>query len=111
MKEITEEKLFELYTDTLQKCGIRLLEMNDESIGYYIFEEFDIGVVSFFHNDALTRLEQANFITETIVYKSSLLRKKLMKLQNTELWNIESVKHSKEWQDILIMSDEIKALL
>jgi len=111
MIEITVDKLMELYIDTLQKCGMQLLEMKDDYIGYCIFEEFDTGVISFLHNNTLSRLKQANLITETIAQKCTLLREKFMKLQNTELWNIKSVKHSQEWREILELSDEIRALL
>ena len=41
MQNISLSKLMELYVDTLQHCGTHLLEMSDEDIGYYIFEEFD----------------------------------------------------------------------
>ena len=111
MTEITVDKLMELYIDTLQKCDMQLLETNDDWIGYCIFEEFDIGAISFLHNNVLSRLKQANLITENIAQKSSLLREKFMKLQNTELWNINSVKHSKEWKEIFELSEEIRLLL
>ena len=30
------------YIDTIEKCGVELLEMSDDDIEYSIFEEFDI---------------------------------------------------------------------
>ena len=100
-----------MFVDTLQKCGINLLEMNDEDIGYYVFEEFDIGATSFLHDDTLSKLKEANLITETIAQKSAALREKFMKLQNTEQWNVKSVRCSKKWREVLELSDEIKSCL
>ena len=53
MKEISIEKKFDLYLDTLEKCGIELLNLSDEMIGYYIFEEFEVGAISFLYKDNL----------------------------------------------------------
>ncbi|MDR3091273.1 MAG: hypothetical protein LBU36_03605 [Clostridiales bacterium] len=104
-------RLMELFVDTLQKCGTRLLEMSDEDVGYCIFEEFDIGSASFLHEDALLKLKEANLITEEISQKSIVLRNKFIEIQNTEQWNIQSVRESREWREILELSDEIKNLL
>lgn len=101
----------ELFVDTLQKCGMHLLEKDDAYIGYCIFEEFDTGAVSFLHNDTLQKLKTANLINENVSQKSSELRSKFMKLQNTDQWNVNSVKRSKAWREILELSDEIKSLM
>ncbi|MDQ2087479.1 hypothetical protein RBH29_13690 [Herbivorax sp. ANBcel31] len=108
---ISVEKLMEFYVDTLQKCGTNLLEMSDEDIEYNIFEEFDVGAISFLHDDTLSKLKKANLITEEISHKSSVLRSKFMFLQNTDLWNVSSVRNNKSWDEILKLSDEIKSLL
>jgi len=99
------------YVDTLKQCGLHLLEMSDEDIGYYIFEEFDGGAISFLHENTLSELKKANLITETVSQKSAELRSKFLALQDTDLWNIDSVKRSKEWREILELSDEIKSLI
>lgn len=109
--DISVDKLMELYVDTLQKCGTHLLKMGDEDIEYNIFEEFDIGVISFLHDETLLKLKKANLITEKVSQKSSALRNKFMELQNTDQYNVESVRHSITWREILELSDEIKSLL
>ena len=43
MEQITVKKLFEFYNDTLNKCGTFLLNEDDKTIEYNIYEEFDIG--------------------------------------------------------------------
>jgi hypothetical protein len=109
--EISINKLMEFYVDTLEKCGTNLLKMSDEDIEYNIFEEFDVGAISFLHDDTLSKLKETNLITEEISQKSSVLRSKFLLLQNTDLWNIASVRNSENWNEILKLSDEIKSLL
>lgn len=111
MMDITVNELMELFIDTLQKCGLHLLEMIDENIEYFIFEEFDIGACSFLHENTLSKLRNANMITEIVSQKSAELREKFFALQNTNMWTVDSIKHSQEWREILELSDEIKALL
>ena len=103
-------KLFDFYTDTLNKCGIYLLNEDDETIEYNIFEEFDIGVVSALFPENTEQLCKAGLISENKKIKSQELRDKVMKLQNTEEWTIISVKNSAKWRDILLLSDEIKSI-
>ncbi len=109
--EIITNKLMEFYIDTLEKCGTYLLKMSDEDIEYIIFEEFDVGAISFLHDDTLAKLKEANLITEEISQKSSVLRSNFLLLQNTDLWNVDSVRNSENWNEILKLSDEIKLLL
>jgi len=111
MKEISIEKKFDLYLDTLEKCGIELLNLSDEMIGYYIFEEFEVGAISFLYKDNLLSLADEGLIDNEIYFKSQILRKKFMALQGTDLWNIESVKKADKWKEILQLSDKIKELI
>ena len=111
MKHITIDESMELFVGTLRHCGVHLLEMSDDDIGYYIFEEFDGGAISFLHEYTLSRLREAKLITEEVSQKSAELRYKFMALIDTPLWDVDSVKVSEEWRAILELSDEIKALL
>jgi len=104
-------KLLELFIDTLNKCGVYLLEMEDTCIGYNIFEEFDIGAISFLHDNTLKKLKGANLINDNIAKMSSELRSNFLALQDTDLWNVDSVKHATEWRNILELSDIIKLQL
>lgn len=110
MEPITTEKLFELYKDTLDKCGSYLLKENDDVIKYNVFEEFDIGIHSFFHSDNLRTLYLKGFISEDKLLKSNLLRDKVIILQNSQEWNMHSLKTSKNWRDVFALCDDIKAL-
>ena len=111
MGKLSIYERMEIYLDTLQQCGLHLLKMNDEDIGYYIFEEFDVCACSFLHENTLSALKEAGLITENIERKSTELRKKFFALENTDLWNVNAVKHSKEWREILELSAKIKSLL
>lgn len=109
--EITIEERYDLFVDTLNKCGMYLLNENDETISYFIYEEFDIGVVSFLHSDNLDTLMQNGYINKNIVSMCNNLRQLVFGLQNTEEWNLENIRNSIKWRNILELSDEIKLLL
>lgn len=108
--EATVTERMKLFLETLQKCGMYLIESDTITIEYNIFEEFDIGAVSFLHISNLIILKDAGLINELIMKKSIELRNKFMELQGSEKWNVESVKNSYEWLEILELSDEIKRI-
>jgi len=56
MNEITIDQLYELYLDTAAKCNSQITSLDSGELEYNLFEEFDIGVTSFFHNDSLQKL-------------------------------------------------------
>jgi len=109
--EISPFALMELYVDTMKKCGMFLQKADDDIIEYNIFEEFDIGVISFLHEQSLVRLENAGLISREIRQLSADLRKRFMELQNTDQWNCEAVRTSDKWEEILKISDAINHLL
>lgn len=111
MNNRTVNDLMEDFTNTLQQCGTHLLKMSNEDIGYYIFEEFDVYAGSFLHKNTLSALLEVGLITENIAKKSAELREKFFALENTDQWNVDSIRHDKKWRDILELSDEIKSLL
>jgi hypothetical protein len=109
MKQVTEQELLNLFNDTLNKCGTYLLNEDDSTIEYSIYEEFDVGVNSFFHEDSLKILLENNLINLTVYKKSSLLRKKLKELELSSDWGIENFKSSLKWKEIMLLADEIKS--
>lgn len=111
MDKISIEKLMELYVDTIDKCGTYLLNEDDMSIGYNIFEEFDIGVITFLHANVLQRLHDAGFINNVTMYKSSTLRDLVLDLQQGDKWNVDAVRFSPDWRKVLEPADEIKGCL
>lgn len=109
MEQITEQELFEFYNDTLNKCGVFLLQEDDETIEYNIYEDFDIGIHSFFHPDSLQRLYDSGLISEDKLNESILLRNKVIDIQNTDEWGFEHLRTSEKWKEIMTLSDKIKA--
>lgn len=109
MEQITEQKLLEFYNDTLDKCGTFLLDEDDETIEYNVYEEFDIGVHSFFHKDSLQRLYDSGLISADKLKESTMLYNKVIDLQNTDEWDFEYFKTSEKWKEIMQLSDRIKA--
>jgi hypothetical protein len=111
VKEITIKELYDFFVDTLQSCGTHLLNTTDDEIEYEIFEQLDIGVVSFFHEDSLKWLHHSGFISSEIVEKGSEFRKKVYDIQTRQLWNINAVRNSQEWYALLSLADEIKTMI
>ena len=108
MENISVDNLFGLYIDTINHCGEFLLKSEDEEIGYRIFEEFDIGAISFLHEQNLKILVDEGMIDNATSDLSKELRAKFMKLQGSSIWGVEFVKTSKEWLEIMKLSDKIR---
>lgn len=102
------DKLYDVYTDTINSCGIFLINESDDEIEYKIFEEFIIGVISFLHWKTLERLNLAGYISKGVEEKSISFRKKVLEIENTNEWNISSVRTSPMWREIMILSDDIR---
>jgi hypothetical protein len=104
-------ELMKFYLDTLSRCGLSVLDMDDEDIAYNIFEEFDIGAVTFLHENTLTELLNANLISKDVFDKSLMLRRKFFNLQNSDLRTIKAIKHNNKWIELFKLADEIKSML
>ncbi|HAB8417866.1 TPA_asm: hypothetical protein GYT23_11035, partial [Listeria monocytogenes] len=102
---------FDWYIDTLEKSGMFILELSNEEIETFIFEDFIVGVTSFFSKNNLSELKANEIIDEDMEKNTYLLREKVLKIDNTDLWNINSVRQSSEWLDIFRRSDELKRQL
>ena len=108
MKHITLGKLFELYVDIFDKFGLYLIKENDQMIEYYIFETTDINI-GYCSNRILTIFLENGIIDEEIFDKSSEFLEKFRALERTTLkWNIDLIRQSFEWKQLMILSDRIK---
>lgn len=107
------EKRYEEFKHTLEHCGTFLLTLSDKEIEYHIFEEFDISARTLLYKDMLEIFLDEGLIDDSIKEKCLLLRDTFVNIQpnKPELWNTESVRNSKQWKEILGLSDEIKKLL
>ncbi|MBC2152099.1 hypothetical protein HCB00_11295 [Listeria innocua] len=111
MKKLTVGGKFDWFIDTLEKSGMFILELSNEEIETFIFEDFIVGVTSFFSKNNLSELRVNEIIDEDMEKNAYLLREKVLKIDNTDLWNINSVRQSSEWLDIFRRSDELKRQL
>lgn len=109
--KITVGGKFDWFIDTLEKSGMFILELSNEEIETLIFEDFIVGVTSFFSKNNLSELRVNEIIDEDMEKNAYLLREKVLKIDNTNLWNINSVRQSSEWLDIFRRSDELKRQL
>ena len=99
---------YELFEEALSHCGKFILDLADEDIEYHIFEEFDGDCISFLNEKNLNRLLQMEKIPLEIVNMALELSSKFRAFENTKLWNVQSVKSSEEWLEVLELSDYIK---
>lgn len=110
-ENISLEQLYEFYIDCISNCGCFLLSLTDDEIEYKVFEEFVIGVHTFLHRDNLIRLLEGGFISKDTLYKSDEIRNKVFLLDNSDQWNILSVRTSHQWREIMKMTDQVFAEL
>lgn len=111
MEKIDDVQLFKLFLRTLECCGIFLLNCGPRDIEYFLFEEFDGDSISFLHEASLSKLLDYGYISPKIYSKCQLLYKKYRQMEETSMWNVNSVKENPEWHAILSLSDEIKSMI
>lgn len=106
---LSDEGLMAYYIDTLNQCGLFLLNEEDSVVEYRIFEEFDTGAHTFLHPSNLERLHASGFIDREMMDKSSELRGKVVSLQENGEWNMQAFRSSPNWLEVLRLCDEIKS--
>lgn len=111
--EKLREDRYQRFVFTLKRCGKFLLNSTDALIETYIFEDFDIGVRGDICDENLEIFMEEGWIDEEIKEKCLQLRKLFTNIQSeqSKIWNVQSVRISKVWLEILELSDEIKSLL
>lgn len=111
-EKVNEDK-YQRFIFTLQQCGKFLMNASDETIETCIFEDFDIGIRGDLCDANLELFIYEGWIDEEIRDKCLKLQSLFFNIYNQQpkLWNIQSVRTSKVWQEVLGLSDEIKSLL
>ena len=107
-QRMDESKLYEFFKNTLSHCGTFLLRLADEEIGWHLFEEFDGDCISFLHEDNIYALRRSDIITKETAHLSLSLSNQFRALENTELWNVPSVKENPKWLEILMLADCVR---
>ncbi len=111
MKALSPRERYAHFIETLTHCGTFLLALDEETIEYHMFEEFDGDCVSFLHEDNLSILEAEGLISPAVHRMATTLAKKFRALENTLLWDPRAVKTALEWEEILTLADRISATL
>jgi hypothetical protein len=106
-KRIFPIQLNDLFIDTIQKCTYDLINENDETIEYNLFEEFDFATKLFLHENILNMLLKCNYINEEIKELSSKLREMFLSMDKQKR-NAECVRKDIDWHDILKLCDLIR---
>lgn len=107
MGDITTRELNDLFNDTIQRCTYDLVNKDDEIIEYELFEEFDVGVSSFLHENSLNRLLKDTFINNDIKNLCLKLREMYFTISEDKRY-AESVRNDIQWAELLKLSDIIK---
>lgn len=110
MNQITIEQLYVLFVDTAKRCSSEITALSDDEIEFNLFEEFDVGVRSFFHNDNLTKLLKTGMISKETVLLSREIRSKWIELDETD-WTITEIKSHPSWNQLFSSCDRLIALL
>ena len=111
MDPISCSKLYETFLETLEHCGMFLLNADKETIEWHLFEEFDCYSITFLHESTLERLLDCGYIHAEVYPLCQLLRKKFRDLELSTLWHAEAVRSAPEWYEILSLADKIKSII
>lgn len=111
MDRISDAVLYDFFQETLGHLGTFLLNARTEDIEWHVFEEFDGESITFLHENSLEPLLAAGYISEEVYYLCLLLRKKFRGLEETNLWNVESVRTATQWHGVMVLADEIRRML
>jgi len=106
--EINRTERYDLFRAALDHCGTFLLELPDDDIGYHIFEEFDGDCISFLNEKNMELICESRRITRDIANMVLELSGKFRALEDTELWNVSSVRQNESWLEILKLADSVK---
>ncbi|WP_137663316.1 hypothetical protein [Enterococcus hulanensis] len=99
MKELTIGESFNVFFNSL-KIKNNLENMTDQELYNYIFEDFLGDIVAYLSPYTLDRLKNEGIIDEDIYSLAKNIRNELFEMINGPLWNVNSVKISKEWGKI-----------
>jgi hypothetical protein len=110
MSRISNEQLYELFVDTAKRCSSGIALLSDEQIEYNLFEEFDIGVRSFFHDDTLNKLVEAGMIRKEAVPICQEIRSRWIELDESN-WTIDEIKGHPDWRRFFSSCDSLLVLL
>ena len=108
MNEFTLYEIFDWFKSIFSYCGTSLLEMKDEDIMYYLFEELDSDATSCLHINTLQKLKSNGYIDEQTLLLCQTLREQYMKLSAQKPWSAEEIRRNEKWLELFHLADIIK---
>ncbi|WP_154901248.1 hypothetical protein [Gimesia maris] len=84
--------------------------MKNDELEYNLFEEFDIGVTSYFHEDSLQNLLAAGKINSEAICLSEEIRRIWFRL-NAETWTTDQIRTVPSWKQFFAAGDKLNSLL
>ena len=107
------DERYELYKETVIKCGSRILDLSDDEFKHVLFEELSIDVYSFLHGNTLNELYEEGYIDEKMLDKSSELRRMFQDEEQRlrDLMDVERIKGYSGFIKIINLADEIIDLM
>jgi hypothetical protein len=108
MSEISVVELYELYLDTIGRCTSALLARSDEDILYELFEQFDIGAITFLHENTLAKLRAAGYIDDEAVAVAKLVRERWLDLSQ-RFWTVQDIRNREEWKELFRLCDRLES--
>ena len=107
MEEISPEELYSLYKDTLYKCQSKIFNYADDIIEMMVFEDFDIGVHSFLHDNSLNTLINNHLIDKKQYDLSRRIRALFLEIEDCGELTMECLKgRSEKWLHLTSLVDE-----
>lgn len=111
MKELTVQERYAWFVESLKDMGIHLLDLSDDLIGFYVFEEFDADSRSCLCETSLSILLNEQLISPEIYEQALELSRQYRELENSPLSSVEAVKTAPRWRELMLLSDRIKEQL
>lgn len=106
MQEITTEQLYEQFIYTLSRCTSATRSLSDEELECCLFEDFSVGVWTFFHENSLVTLREAGFLNDGAVKSGMEIRRRWLSLEACP-WTIEEVRQHPKWDEVFALCDSL----
>lgn len=98
-----------LFIDTASRGSSRIFSLSDEEIEYDLFEEFDVGVSTFFHDDNVNKLVEAGLIDKDALPICRGIRKRWIELESRK-WKVGEIKCDPQWKRLFSACDQLLKL-
>lgn len=106
--QLTVVQVYDLYLDTLTGVSTKLRVAPDEMVETAVFEDFHMGVLSFFHESTLHRLIEAQLITDEEAQLAARIYRAVCNLETSEDWNIARFRVADTWSTLLGLVEQLR---